>query len=60
MSRPVVADWLASGRLVELQTPLPPLKRRFYLIHNRRKILSARLASFLDLCRRSASSTRKT
>jgi len=51
LSRSVVADLLASGRLVEVATPLPPLKRRFFLIRHRDKILSARLAAFLQVCR---------
>ncbi|MGB7480219.1 MAG: LysR family transcriptional regulator [Burkholderiaceae bacterium] len=51
LSRSVVADLLASGRLVEVATPLPPLTRRFFLIRQRDKILSARLAAFLQMCR---------
>ena len=51
LSRLVVQDLLAMGRLVELQTTLPPLERRFYLIHHRVKILSTRLQGFLQICR---------
>jgi hypothetical protein len=42
---------LASERLVQLSTALPPLSRHFYLIHNRHKILSSRLEHFLKFCR---------
>lgn len=51
LSRLVVQDLLATGALVSLQTALPPLNRHFYLIHHRRKVLSARLRHFLELCR---------
>lgn len=51
LSRVVVADLLASGQLVALPSALPALVRRFYLIHPARKILSPRLAGFLELCR---------
>ncbi len=51
LSRAVVSDFLASGRLVELATPLPMLRRNFFLIYSRHKILSARLSAFLDVCR---------
>ncbi|MDC8756799.1 LysR family transcriptional regulator [Janthinobacterium fluminis] len=51
LSRVVVADLLAGGQLVELDTALPPLQRHFYLIHHERKMLSPRLAAFLQTCR---------
>ncbi|MFI4941306.1 MAG: LysR family transcriptional regulator [Burkholderiales bacterium] len=51
LPRLVVRDFLDTGRLVQLQTTLPPLSRHFYLIHNRHKILSARLTHFLQSCR---------
>ena len=54
LSRSVVADFLESGRLVELKTSLPPLRRQFSLIYNRQKFLSARLRFFLDVCRQIA------
>jgi hypothetical protein len=47
----VVADFLQSGRLVELKTSLPRLHRHFYLIHSKHKILSLRLMQFLAYCR---------
>lgn len=55
LSRCVVADLIAMGRLAEPRTTLPPLRRNFYLIYNRHKILSARLTYFLDACRKRAS-----
>jgi len=51
LSHAVVADFLQSGRLVELKTSLPRLHRHFYLIHSRHKILSLRLMQFLAYCR---------
>ena len=51
LSHAVVADFLQSGRLVELRTSLPGLHRHFYLIHSKHKILSLRLMQFLAYCR---------
>ncbi len=51
LSRLVVQDFCASGRLVQVPTTLAPLSRHFYLIHHREKILSMRLANFLQFCR---------
>lgn len=51
LSRLVVADFISAGRLVELTTPLPILKRNLFLIHQRHKVLSARLQTFLRFCR---------
>ena len=51
LSRRVVTDLLSIGRLVEMKTSIPKLERRFYLIHHQHKMLSARLAYFLDFCR---------
>ncbi|MEO7494802.1 MAG: LysR family transcriptional regulator [Massilia sp.] len=51
LSRWVVGDLIAMGRLVELNTSLPPLHRHFYLIHSKQKILSERLKSFLAFSR---------
>jgi DNA-binding transcriptional LysR family regulator len=51
LSRAAVADFLQSGRLVALNTSLPSLHRRFYLIHSKHKILSLRLMQFLAYCR---------
>lgn len=50
LSRCVVQDLLAQGRLVELTTSLPRLTRRFYLIHHRQKQFSARLQHFFAHC----------
>ncbi|WP_317205674.1 LysR family transcriptional regulator [Janthinobacterium sp.] len=54
LPRVVVADLLAGGQLRELATPLPPLRRNFYLIRHEGKMLSARLSAFLQLCREGA------
>lgn len=51
LSRVLVADMLDSGKLVELATGLPTLRRSFYLVVSRHKLLSARLAGFLQFCR---------
>jgi DNA-binding transcriptional LysR family regulator len=51
LSRVVVADMLALGSLVELHTALPPLQRHFYLVLSKHKILSSRLAHFMQFCR---------
>ena len=47
MSRAVVADLVAAGRLVELRTALPRLHRRLALVHHNQKILSASLRRFV-------------
>lgn len=54
LSRWVVADMLASGRLVILRTTLPRLARRFFLVSHRKKFLSSGLKSFIHHCRSSA------
>ncbi len=51
LSRAIVAQQLASGKLVELNTPLPRLSRRFFLIYHRNKTLSLQLTVFLNHCR---------
>jgi DNA-binding transcriptional LysR family regulator len=51
LSRLAVRDMITTGQLIQLPTTLPPLYRHFYLIHNRRKILSSRLQHFIDYCR---------
>jgi DNA-binding transcriptional LysR family regulator len=51
LSRWVISDLLASGRLVILQTPLPQLSRRFYLVHHKKKMLSTALDRFIGHCR---------
>jgi DNA-binding transcriptional LysR family regulator len=50
LSRWAVSDMLASGRLVVLQTSLPLLFSRFYLIHHKKKLLSAGLEKFVRHC----------
>lgn len=51
LSRLVVADFIAAGRLVELATTLPALRRNFFLVYQQHKVLSARLQAFLRFCR---------
>lgn len=51
LSRLVVADLVEAGRLVELRTTLPRLQRHFYLVSRKNKLLSARLAFFMQFCR---------
>ena len=45
-----VQDLVALGRLVRVDTTLPRLVRRFWLIHHRRKQFSRSLAAFIDFC----------
>ncbi len=51
LSRAVVQDLLEAGRLVELVTPLPVLRRHFYMVRSKHRVLSVRLASLLEFCR---------
>ncbi|EMF04891.1 DNA-binding transcriptional regulator YeiE [Serratia marcescens] len=50
LSRRVEAEQLASGALVELPVPLPPLRRTLYLIRHRQKHISNALQRFLSYC----------
>lgn len=52
LSRRVIADQLASGALVEVPLPLPPLVRSLYRIHHRQKHISKSLTRFLTYCAR--------
>jgi len=49
-----VQDLLTLGRLVRVQTTLPRLVRRFWLVHHRRKQFSPSLARFMAFCREAA------
>lgn len=51
MSRTVVADLLELGKLVEVNTTLPELKRRLYMVYSKKKLLSSTLKEFRDFCR---------
>lgn len=51
LSRHAVADFLALGRLVVLDTALPPLARTFYMIHPAGRRRSPTLGRFLAVCR---------
>ncbi len=50
LSRCVVQDRLADGRLLALPTTLPRLTRRFSLVQHREKHLSAALQAFVTAC----------
>ena len=50
LSIATVQDWLASGRLVRVQTTLPRLARQLYLIQHRRRQPSAGLQRFIAHC----------
>ncbi|MEE4226365.1 LysR family transcriptional regulator [Pseudomonas viridiflava] len=54
LSRRVVADLLASGELQIINSPLPPLTRRFFLIRHRDKFVSTSLQRFSEQCSESA------
>lgn len=49
LSRHVVEEWLKSGRLVELETPLPPLSRTLYLVRHQARRAGRGLEAFLSL-----------
>ena len=51
LSRSAVQDLLVLGRLRVVETELPRLSRRFYLIHHARKQFSSTLERFLAYCR---------
>ena len=46
-----VQDLITLGRLVRVETTLPRLVRRLYLIHHRRKQFSKSLSRFIEHCR---------
>jgi DNA-binding transcriptional LysR family regulator len=50
LSIAVVRDLVNAARLVVLATRLPPLARRFALIHHRNKVLSGALRGFVAYC----------
>jgi DNA-binding transcriptional LysR family regulator len=50
LSRRVISGQLASGELIELKIPMPPLIRTLYLIHHRQKYISNALQRFLTYC----------
>ena len=50
LSLAVVRDLVNAGRLVILATRLPPLTRRFSIIHHRDKVLSEPLQGFISYC----------
>ena len=48
LSRWVVADFLESGRFVEIKTSWPKMQRRFYLLVHANKQIAPGLKRFLD------------
>lgn len=50
VSRWAVADYLASGQIVVLDTELPKLTRKFHIILHKQKYLSDNLKHFLNHC----------
>jgi len=52
LSRLVVKDLILQGKLIELRSALPKLQRQFYIITAKKKIVSNRLATLLDFCRK--------
>ena len=51
LSRAVVTDLIQLGKLVELETSLPPLTRNLYIIQNKHKVVSRWNQGFLEHCR---------
>ncbi len=49
LSRLAVADWLQAGRVVEVPTGLPRLRRQCYLVTHRAKQITATIAKFTRL-----------
>jgi len=54
LSRHAVADALASGWLVELKTPLPPMQRTLSVVVHRSKQLGSVSRAFVEHCQRAA------
>ena len=50
LSRWVVADFLESGKLIEVKTSWPTMKRQFYLLVHMKKQIAPGLQRFLDHC----------
>jgi len=50
LSRRAVADFVSAGRLVILNTALPPLLRAFNLIYHEQKFVSPSLGTFIRHC----------
>jgi DNA-binding transcriptional LysR family regulator len=51
LSRAVVQDLIESGKLLELSTALPPLRRHFYMVVSRHRAASPSLTALLAFCR---------
>ncbi len=50
VSRRALTESFAGGRLVEIATPELDLRRRFYIVTNRRKHRTAAIGAFLEIC----------
>lgn len=48
LSRYVVNDFIEQGKLVVINTPIPPIKRAFFYLHHRHKIVSDALLSLIE------------
>ncbi|EJN09723.1 LysR family transcriptional regulator [Herbaspirillum sp. YR522] len=51
LSRAVVQDLIEAGKLLELATALPTLRRHFYMVVSRHRAASPSLAALLAFCR---------
>jgi DNA-binding transcriptional LysR family regulator len=60
LSRYVVRDDLAAGRLRIMTTQLPRFTRQFTIIHHRKKLLSESLQRFIGQCRGYAADTERS
>lgn len=60
LSRAVVTDLIQLGKLVELETSLPPLTRNLYIIQNKYKVISRWNQGFLEHCRHIATLQKST
>lgn len=48
LSRYVVNDFIEQGKLVIIQTPIPPIKRQFYYLHHQQKMMSDELLTLIQ------------
>jgi DNA-binding transcriptional LysR family regulator len=46
----LVREALRDGRLVEVRSPLPPMRRKLYLLRHRKKTFSRALQRFFEFC----------
>lgn len=48
LSRYVVNDFIEQGKLVTIQTSIPPIKRQFYYLHHQQKVMSDELLTLIQ------------